>query len=246
MMLKNKVSIVTGAGQGIGKGIALRLANQGAKVIVSDINLKNCKSVVEEIKEEGGEAIAIKCDVSKLKDVKNLVDETIKEFGSLDVLINNAGIYPFISFTKMKERDWDKLMDINLKSVFLTCSESLKKMKKGSKIVNISSIASLIGFEGLVHYCASKGGVNGFTRALALELAPRGINVNGIAPGAIETPGVEKGLDKKALDQMVASIPAQKMGKPEDIAEAVIFLASDKSNYITGQTLVVDGGWVLR
>lgn len=146
----------------------------------------------------------------------------------------------------MTEADWDKVIDVNLKSIFLCSKAAIKKMKAGGKIVNISSIASLVGFEGLVHYCASKGGVNGMVRALALELADKKINVNAIAPGAIETPGVTKALTDDAKKETIAAIPWKKMGKPDDIAQATVFLASEKSNYITGQVLVVDGGWTLR
>ena len=144
----------------------------------------------------------------------------------------------------MKESDWDRVIDVNLKSVFLCTQAAIKEMKEGGKIINISSIASLIGFEGLVHYCASKGGLNAMVRALALELAPRKINVNAVAPGGIDTPGAAS--SEEAKKQTIAMVPLKKLGTPEDIANAVVFLASEKSNYITGQTIVVDGGWTLR
>ncbi|MCX6736068.1 MAG: SDR family NAD(P)-dependent oxidoreductase [Candidatus Parcubacteria bacterium] len=246
MMLKDKVAIVTGGRQGIGLGIALALAKEGCNVVVSDIDQNDCDVVAEKLKSEGVKAIGIKCDVSKKEEVDALIAGTMKEFGKLDILVNNAGIYPFVPFEKMTESDWDKVMNVNLKSIFLTSQASAKVMQSGGKIVNISSIASVVGFEGLVHYCASKGGINGMVRALALELAPRKINVNAVAPGAIETPGASGAMAEETKQQMIAGIPAKRYGQPEDIANAVVFLASDKADYITGQVLVVDGGWTVK
>ena len=246
MMLKDKVAIVTGGRQGIGFGIALALAKEGCNVVVSDIDQNDCDVVAEKLKSEGVKAIGIKCDVSKKEEVDALIAGTMKEFGKLDILVNNAGIFPFVPFEKMQESDWDKVMNVNLKSIFLTSQAAIKEMKEGGKIVNISSIASIVGFEGLVHYCATKGGINGMIRALALELAPRKINVNAVAPGAIETPGASGAMTEEMKQQMIAGIPAKRYGQPEDIANAVVFLASDKADYITGQLLVVDGGWTIK
>ena len=251
MQLKNKVAIVTGAKQGIGLGIALALAKEGCNVVVSDIEKAGCKAAVAKIKKLRVKATAIACDVSKKKEVDNLISQTIKTFGKLDILVNNAGIFPFVSFMDIKEADWDKVLDVNLKSLFLCSQAAVNKMKAGGKIVNISSIASLVGFEGLVHYCASKGGVNGMTRALALELANKKINVNAVAPGAIDTPGASqpdqpRTAAEETRKQTIAAIPWKRMGQPDDIAQAVVFLASDRADYITGQVLVVDGGWTLR
>ena len=245
MMLKDKVAIVTGAAKGIGRGIALALAKEGAKIIVSDLNDSECLDVVAEIEKLGGEAIAVKCDVSIKADVDELISAAMTKFGGLDIMANNAGIYPFKPFEEITEEGWDKVMAVNLKSVFLTSQAASKVMKPGSKIVNISSIAAFVGFGGLVHYCASKGGINGLIRPLALELAAKKINVNNVAPGAIETPGASGGSEE-SKKQTIAIIPAGRMGQPEDIANAVVFLASDKADYITGQTLVVDGGYILR
>lgn len=245
-MLKDKVAIVTGAAKGIGRGIALAMAGEGAKVVVSDLNDVECLDVVAEIEKMGGEAIAVKCDVSIKAEVDELISVTMTKFGHLDILANNAGIFPFISFEQMTEENWDKVLDVNLKSIFLTSQAAVKVMKPGSKIVNISSIAAYVGFGGLVHYCASKGGVNGMIRALALELATKKINVNNVAPGAIETPGATGAQTEEMKKGTIATIPAGRMGLPEDIANAVVFLASDKADYITGQTLVVDGGYILR
>ena len=246
MQLKDKVAIVTGAKQGIGLGIAMALAKEGCNVVISDIEQAGCETAAVEVEKLGVKTLAVACDVSQKKAVDNLIAKTVKKFGKLDILVNNAGIFPFVPFVDMKEGDWDKVLDVNLKSIFLCSQAAVKEMKSGGKIVSISSIASLVGFEGLVHYCASKGGVNGMTRALALELAGKKINVNAVAPGAIETPGATGAMTADMKKGTVASIPWKRMGTPDDIAQAVVFLASDKADYITGQILAVDGGWTSR
>ncbi|MDP2855622.1 MAG: SDR family NAD(P)-dependent oxidoreductase [bacterium] len=246
-MFKNKTAIITGAGQGIGHGIALALAKEGCNVVVSDINQETCDKAAKDFAGLGAKVLAIKCDVSNKSEVDNLVAKTIENFGQLDILVNNAGIFPFKSFSQMTEADWDRVMSVNLKSMFLCSQAAIGIMKAGSKIVNISSIAAFVGFEGLAHYCASKGGVSSFTRALALELAPKKININAVAPGAINTPGaVGASSSEEVKKQTIAAIPWGRMGLPEDIANAVVFLASEKADYITGQTIIVDGGWTLR
>ena len=200
MRLKGKTAIVTGSRRGIGRGIAEAFAKQGANIAVSDIDLKDCDKVVKEIEKKYKiKGLAVKCDVSNKAEIDNLIKQTIKKFGKLDILVNNAGIFPFVQFDKMSESDWNKVLNINLKSVFLCSQAAAKVMKPGSKIISISSIASFVGFPGLAHYCASKGGINGMTRALALELASRGINVNAVAPGAIDTPGASQSSIKKEL-----------------------------------------------
>ena len=244
MQLKNKVVIVTGARQGIGYGIALVLAKEGCNVVVSDLDQKGCEDVVKKIESLGAKALAIKCDVSKKEEVGNLINKSVETFGKLDILVNNAGIYPFKPFLEMTEEDWDTVLNVNLKSVFLCSQAAVKVMKEGAKIINISSIAALVGFPALSHYCASKGGVSSMTRSLALELAPQKINVNAVAPGAVDTPGAKS--TKEITKQTIAAIPLKRMGVPEDIANTVVFLASDESNYITGQTIVVDGGWTIQ
>ena len=246
MILKDKVAIVTGAGRGIGRGIALMLARDGAKVVVSDLNHEDCLSVVAELEKQGTQALAVQCDVSQKEAVDKLMAEATAKFGALDILVNNAGIYPFKPFLEMSESEWDKVINVNLKSIFLAAQAAAKIMPAGGKIVNISSIAAFVGFSGLTHYCASKGGMNGMTRALALELAEKKINVNNVAPGAIETPGATGAMTEEAKKQMNSNIPWGRMGQPEDIAAAVAFLASAGADYITGQTLVVDGGYILR
>lgn len=246
MISKNKTAVVTGAGQGIGKGIAFALAQEGCNVVVSDLNEKTCGEVAAEIKKLGVKSIAVKCDVSNKTDVENLMKEAGKVFKKVDILVNNAGIFPFVPFEKMSEADWDKVFDINLKSIFFTSQAVLRIMPEGGRIINTSSIASFVGFEGLVHYCASKGGINGMIRALALELAKKKITVNAVAPGAIDTPGAGQSSTEESVKQTIAMIPLARMGKPEDIAGAVAFLASNRASYITGQVIVVDGGWTLR
>jgi len=248
--LKNKVAIITGARQGMGKAHALKLAQQGCKVVVADISQDDCGKVVDEIKAMAGEAIAVKCDISKKVEVDAMVEKTIKEFGRIDILVNNAGICQFSSFLDLTENDWDKTLDINLKGYFLcsqAASREMVKQKKGV-IVNIASIAMGqigMGFPGIVHYCASKGGIVAMAEAMALELAPFGIRINSIAPGAIDTPMMDSTKQNpKALEGILASIPLHKFGKPEDIANAVAFLASDESSYMTGSVVVVDGGWL--
>ena len=246
MPLTDKIAVVTGAGRGIGRGIALAFAQAGCAVVVSDINQNDCLKVVAEIEAVGAKAVAIECDVSQKEAVDKLMAGTIASFGKIDILINNAGIYPFIPFLEMSENDWDKVMDVNLKSVFLTSQAAAKLMPAGGKIVNISSIAAFVGFGGLAHYCASKGGLNGTIRAMALELAAKKININNVAPGAIETPGATGSSTEEMKQQTIAAIPWGRMGLPADIAAAAVFLASPQADYITGQTLIVDGGYTLR
>jgi len=242
-MLEGKSAIVTGAGQGIGEGIARVLGREGAKIVVADLNLANAQKVANKINENGGQALAIECDVSQKSSVDQMIAETLAKFGKVDILVNNAGIYPFKPFLEMTEDDWDKVIVINLKGSFLCSQAAAQKMSEGSKIVIISSIAAFVGFPGLVHYCASKGGLDASIRAIALELSKKKININAIAPGAIETPGATSTDEIK--NQTIAKIPLARMGQPEDIANAVVFLASEKADYITGQTLIVDGGWTL-
>jgi len=229
--LKGKTAIVTGGSKGIGKGIVERLEKEGCKVIIFDISGKGKNFV--------------KCDVSDFDNVKVAVQETVNKFKKIDILVNNAGIYPFTNLKAMSEKEWDKVIDVNLKGIFNCCKNALPFMKKG-KIVNVASVAGTrMGFQGLTHYCATKSGIEGFTRALALELAPE-INVNVVAPGIIETPGTISGLGKKGVKEMAKNVPLKRAGKPKDIASAVKFLVSSDADYITGQTLVVDGGWTLQ
>ncbi len=249
MNLKNKVAIVTGARRGIGKAIALELAKKGASVVVSDINLEEQKQVVEEIKNLGQKALAIKADVTRKKEINSMIEKTINEFGQIDILVNNAGISGLKQFESMTEKDWDKVLDINLKGVFLCTKTVLKHMiqQKSGRIISIASIAGKVGFRGASAYCASKAGIINFTKELALELAPKNINVNAIAPGIIKTKMTKDMLeDKEQRKGLMQSIPLNRVGKPEDIGKAAAFLASSDADYITGHTLVVDGGWLAQ
>jgi len=250
MDLKEKVAIITGAKGGMGKADALLLSKAGAKIVVADISQEECQMVVDEIKKQGGEAIAVKCDVSKEVEVEAMVKKTIDEFGKVDILVNNAGICHFKPFLEMTEEDWDKTLDINLKGYFLcakACAKEMVKQKSGV-IVNITSIVMGQigkGMAGLSHYSASKGGIAALTKTLAVELASYNIRVNAIAPGAIDTPMASSTkTDPKAMEGIMAMVPLHRMGKAEEIANTVLFLASDASSYITGTIIVVDGGWL--
>lgn len=247
MKLKNKIAIVTGSRRGIGRSITLELAKEGAKVVVSDIDLKECQNVCDEIKKTGSDAIAVKCDVSKKRDVDAMVKKTIQKFKRIDILVNNAGVFLMKPFVQMTEKDWDFVLDINLKGVFLCTNAVAKQMvkQKGGKIISIASIAGEVGFMNSSAYCASKAGIINLTRELAMELSPHNINVNVVAPGVIATKMTEDMLkDKKAKEVLLANTPLGRMGNPEEIGKAAIFLASNDSNFITGHTLVVDGGWL--
>jgi len=248
--IKGKVAIITGAKGGMGKSHALALAKAGAKVVVSDISLEDCQKVVEEIKKGKGKALAVKCDVSKKEEVEEMVRKTVEKFGKVDILVNNAGICQFKPFLELTEKDWDRTLDINLKGYFLcaqTCAKEMAKQKAGV-IINIASVAmgqQGIGLPNIVHYCASKGGIVGMTEALAVELAPYNIRVNAISPGIIETPMINQvKSDSKMMEAMLARVPMHRVGKPEEVSNLVLFLASDASSYMTGSTVVIDGGWL--
>ncbi len=248
--LKNKVVVITGARRGMGRADALLFAQKGAKVVVSDVSQEDCQKVVDQIEKKGGQAIAVKCDVSKKEEVDNLFRKTIEKFGRVDVLVNNAGICEFKPFIDLTEEEWDRTLNINLKGYFLCSQAAAKEMakQKSGVIVNIASVAMGqvgVGFLNIVHYCASKGGIAAMTEAMALELAPYNIRVNAIAPGMIETPMLDPiKQDPKAMEGILARVPLNRMGKPEEIADLVVFLASDKSSYITGSIVVIDGGWL--
>jgi len=250
MQLKDKIAIVTGARRGMGRTHALALAKEGAKVVVSDISLEDCENVADEIKSSGGQAIAVKCDVTSKKEIDGMVKKALDEFGKIDILVNNAGILQFKPFLELTEQDWDKTMEVNLRGYFLcaqACAKEMAKQKSGS-IINISSIAMGqvgVGYPHIVHYCASKGGITAMTEAMSLELMPLNIRVNAISPGAIDTPMAEATKqDPKVLEQSLARIPMHRMGKPEEVSNAVVFLASDKSSYMTGSVMIVDGGYL--
>jgi len=250
MSLKNKVAIITGARRGMGRTHAIALAKSGAKVTVADISLEECEKVVEEIKKVKGEAMAIKCDVSKKEEVDEMVKKTTEKWGKIDILVNNAGICQFKPFLELTEEEWNRTININLKGYFLCAQAAAKEMvkQKSGAIVNIASIAMGqvgVGFPAITHYCASKGGIVAMTEAMALELAPFNIRVNAVAPGAIDTPMASSMTqDPKILEGTLSRIPLHRMGKPEEVSSLVLFLASDASSYMTGSTVVVDGGWL--
>jgi gluconate 5-dehydrogenase len=223
------------------------MAKEGAKVVVSDIDLKECQSVCDEIKRLGSDAIAVKCDVSKKGDVDAMIEESIQRFQRIDILVNNAGVVLMKPFVEMTEKDWDFVLDINLKGVFLCTNAVAKQMikQKSGKIISISSIAGEVGFMNTSAYCASKAGIINLTRELAMELSPYNINVNAIAPGVIATKMTEDMLkDKETKGSLLANTPLGRVGRPEEIGRAAVFLASDDSDFVTGHTLVVDGGWL--
>ena len=243
-LLTDKKVIVTGAAQGIGKAIALEIAQRGATVGVVDISDK-IEDVTREIRGLGVEGISLKCDVSNFDDVQEKVKTFQDKYGKVDVLVNNAGIYPFKPFLEMTKADWDKVIGINLNGAFNFVKAVLSGMIEDNfgKIVNISSVAGEeLGYSNLVHYSASKSAIIGFTRSLALEVANKGVRVNSICPGAIETPGATGQMNKEQYEAQRKSIPLQRFGKPVDIANMVLFLISEDADYITGQCFVVDGG----
>lgn len=245
MKLQDKISFVTGAGQGIGKAIALTFANEGSCVVVNDIDLDKATAVAEEISASGGKALPLRADVSQSKEVSSMVAETIRSFGRIDVLVNNAGIQTVSPFLDLSEEAWQRVIDVNLKGTFL-CSQmvarEMVKYRKG-KIINISSIHQTTPRYNKAHYDASKAGIMMLTKDMALELSTYRINVNCIAPGAIATPMNKDILDSpERMAEMNSKIPWGRMGQPEEVAKAALFLASDETDYITGATICIDGG----
>ncbi len=242
MLLKGKVALVTGAGRGIGRVISLALAGEGARVIVNDYIEENAKSVAEEIKSAGGEAESFQCNVANFEETGKMIKAILKN-SPVDILINNAGITRDNLLVRMKESDWDEVLSVNLKSMF-NCTQALAKSmmkQRYGRIINIASIVGIIGNEGQANYAASKSGIIGFSKTVARELATRGVTVNVIAPGFIQTAMTDK-LSDDAREKLFASIPMKRLGTAEDIAPLVVFLCSDKAGYITGQVINVDGG----
>lgn len=247
MGLNNKVAVVTGASRGIGRAIALELAAQGAKVVVNfSGSAAKADEVVAEIKQAGGEAIAVQANVADAESVQSLMKTAIDTFGSLDILVNNAGITRDNLLMRMKEDEWDDVLNTNLKGVFLCTKAVTRQMMKqrAGRIINISSIVGVAGNAGQANYVAAKAGVIGLTKTTAQELASRNILVNAIAPGFITTEMTDA-LPEELKEAMLGQIPLARLGQPEDIAKAVAFFASDAANYITGQTLQIDGGMVM-
>ena len=243
-MLENKVALVTGAGRGIGRAIAIALAKEGAEVVVNyNGSEERAKEVKQTIEENGGKASIYKCNVSDFEACEAMIKDIVKEHGRLDILVNNAGITKDGLIMKMKEEDFDSVLNVNLKGTFNTIRHSARQMlrQKSGKIINISSVSGILGNAGQANYAASKAGVIGLTKTMARELGSRGITVNAIAPGFVDTEmtGV---LSEEIRDNACRQIILGRFGKPEDIANVAVFLASDKADYITGQVISVDGG----
>ena len=243
-MLENKVALVTGAGRGIGRAIAIALAKEGAEVVVNyNGSEERAKEVKQTIEENGGKASIYKCNVSDFEACEAMIKDIVKEHGRLDILVNNAGITKDGLIMKMKEEDFDSVLNVNLKSTFNTIRHSARQMlrQKSGKIINISSVSGILGNAGQANYAASKAGVIGLTKTMARELGSRGITVNAIAPGFVDTEmtGV---LSEEIRENDCRQIILGRFGKPEDIANVAVFLASDKADYITGQVISVDGG----
>jgi len=245
MRLRDKVAAVTGAGQGIGQAIALTLAREGAPVVVSDLDLRLAEQTARRIEATGGQAVALKVDVTSHQDAQVLIEKVAESFGKLDILVNNAGIYPSSPIAKIREEEWDLVMAVNLKGVFLCSQAAVRQMMTYGQgvIVNITSVDAKMRTTGNAHYAAAKAGVISFTRTLACEMAPHGIRVNAVSPGWIGTETLLENSDR--WQQAIEEIPVGRLGKPEDVAEAVLYLVSDVASYITGEVLDVNGGMVM-
>ena len=250
MQLQGKVAIITGAATGIGRATALLFAREGASVVVADINEDDAQRTVADIKGEGADARFVRTDVSEAEDVQALMERTAEEMGGIDVIVNNAGAQRSGAVTEFEESEWDLLMHINPRSCFLGAKYSVPYLRErgGGSIVNVSSLAGLKGGPGMTAYSASKGAIIAFTRALAEELAPDNIRANSVCPGWIDTPFNEPAIEfmggrAQQEDMVQQTVPLKRQGTPEEIAPGILYLASDASSYVTGQELVIDGGF---
>ncbi|WP_216828376.1 3-oxoacyl-ACP reductase FabG [Alkalihalobacterium elongatum] len=243
MRLKEKTAIITGAGNGIGKEAALTFSREGANVVVADFDEAAAGAVVAELKEKGGNAIAVKVNVADQESVNNMVAEAVSAFGTVDILINNAGVTADAMLHKLSPQEWQKVIDVNLTGVFYCTQAVIPKMVEQGKgkIIMTSSVSGIYGNVGQTNYSASKAGVVGMTKSWAKELGGQGINVNAVAPGFVETGMVAK-VPEKVIEKLKTTIPVNRLGKPADIANAYLFLASDESDYVNGAVLHVDGG----
>lgn len=245
--LENKVALITGAGQGMGKTHALTLASQGARVVVTDINAKTAEAVAQEIKAKGGETLFFKMDVTDCTEINKVIAESVRFFSQLDILVNNAGIFFTKAALEMTEEDWDKMLNVNLKGQFFCAKRAAEEMTKNKwgRIINISSIASGgggIGETKAAHYAASKAGIIGVTKSLAIELAYFGITVNAIAPTLVADTSIISSIPHNVINERIGRIPLKRIGRPDEISSVVAFLASEEASYITGTTIYVDGG----
>lgn len=243
-MFEGKVALVTGASRGIGREVAIQLAAKGANVIVNYAGSKEAaEQVVKEIKDAGGQAVPYQCNVNDFTAVKDMVDYIAKEFGSIDIIVNNAGITKDNLLLRMSETEFDDVIDVNLKGTFNVCKHAVRYMlkKRQGRIINVASVVGIIGNTGQANYCASKAGIIGLTKSIAREVAAKGVTVNAVAPGFIQTDMTDV-LSDKVKQELLESLPMKRIGKPADIANAVCFLASDDASYITGHVLEVNGG----
>ena len=251
MRLKDKVAVVTGAGSGIGRAIAVLFAMEGAEVVAADLTKEGGSETVELIKEKGGYAVYVKADVSSARDVRKMIKTAVNKYGKLDILVNNAGIEGKTASTAdCSEEDWDQVLEVNLKGVFLGCKYAIPEMLRngGGAIVNMSSIAGLVGFPNAPAYCASKAGIMALTRVTALEYATKNIRANCICPGIIKTPMIDRaaGGDVEVEKGYAKAEPVGRLGRPEEVAKAALYLASSDSSFVTGTALVIDGGWTAQ
>lgn len=247
MRLTGKVALVTGSSQGIGRGIVTRFAQEGADVVINyNRTPGGAQEVLREVEAIGRRGLIVQADMGNINEIRKLISTAVEHFGHLDILVNNAGVETHAPFWEVKEEDYDKVLNINLKGVFFTTQamvQHLMQTKQQGKIINISSVHEELPFPNFTAYCASKGGLKMFTRNLAVELGPLGITINSIAPGAIETPINTKLLnDPKKLNSLLGQIPLARLGKPKDVAGVAVFLASEDADYVTGSTYYVDGG----
>ena len=242
-MPKGKVAVITGASRGIGRSIALALAAEGARIVAVDLDQAATEAIVADLKGQGAEAVAVVGNVTSAADTEKMVEAAVASFGRVDVLVNNAGITRDGLLIRMKEEEWDAVLMVNLKGAFL-CTKAVSRVmtkQRSGRIINIASVVGQMGNAGQANYCASKAGLIGLTKSNARELAKRNITVNAVAPGFIVS-AMTDAMPEKAREEMAAQIPLERLGSPEDIAGAVVFLASERAGYITGQVLAVNGG----
>ncbi len=246
MRVKDKVVLVTGGARGIGRSIALLFAGEGADVAIGDVNLEEAQKTSQDIEAQGRRSMALTMDVTDYGKVEEVINKILDKFGRIDILVNNAGITKDGLLLRMSESDWNAVIDVNLKGTF-HCTKAVSRVmikQRSGKIVNIASIIGIIGNIGQANYSASKAGIIALTKTAAKELAPRNINVNAVAPGFIQTEMTAK-LPQEIKEKMLAAIPLAKLGSPDDVAHTCLFLASGEADYITGQTIVIDGGMVM-